>query len=446
MPFMIKTYLKIALYASVLLPALCYGQSGTVSPYSRYGIGDLQNLTGAQGFAMGNTGNALRNDTTTPFYINTKNPASYAFNHITTFEAGIIDNSVQLTTMGQSHNNSSAYFGYFALAFPLRNWGGASIGITPLSSLGYSINATTPIDSIAANGQQIPIDNANASYTGSGGINNIYLGLALAPFKKIPVLKGLSVGAHLCYLFGNLTTSEVLQYPSTYSSFTAESVQNTEVKSLYLNYGAMLTFGKPSGLNATLGFTLALGSNLNATYSLLSVNNYSGLTYDTIENTTADGKLRMPLMMGYGLTIRDGQKWTFSVDYSTQNWSQYTYFGQAQNLNNSTQMGFGAEYVPHKNFDAPHTYFKKVHYRLGASYSQTYLDVNNTALTDYAVTAGLAFPIGPNRPLMRASILNIGLQAGQLGTTSNNLLQERYVKVLFSFTFDDRWFIKRQFE
>lgn len=443
---MIRTYFKLALYAFVMLPALCFAQSATVSPYSRYGIGDLQNHTGAQGFAMGQTGNALRNDTTTPYYINTKNPASYFYNHITTFEAGIIDNNVRLTTMGQSHTNNSAYFGYFALAFPLSRWGGACLGITPLSSLGYSITTTSPIDSIAPNGQQIPIDNASTQYVGSGGINNIYLGVAISPFRKVPVLKGLSLGVHACYLFGNLTNSSVLVYPANYPALSAITIENTEIKSFYFNYGAMFTVGKPSGFNITAGFTLALGSNLNATYNLLSVNNYNALTFDTIQNSTVDGKLHMPVMLGYGLTIRDGQKWTFSLDYNTQNWRQYTYFGQAQSLNNSTQLGFGVEYVPHKNFDAPHSYFKRVHYRAGASVSQTYLDINNTALNDYNVSLGLAFPIGPNRPLMRASILNIGLQAGQLGTTSNNLLQETYIKVLFSFTFDDRWFIKRQFE
>jgi len=444
---MIRTYVKLTLFAFILmLPALCQAQSGTASPYSRYGIGDLQNQTGAQGFAMGQTGNALRNDTTTPFFINSKNPASYLYNRITTFEAGILDNNLSLTTMGQSHINSSASFAYFALAFPVTKWSGASLGITPLSSEGYSINSTTPIDSIAPNGTQVPVDNANVTYAGSGNITDIYLGYAVSPFYKIPVLGGLSIGAHLCYLFGNLTSSEVLQYPDNYPAFTTESIENTQVSSFYLNYGAMWTFGKPSGFNVTAGFTAALASNLNAIYSVLTVNDYAGLVYDTIENSNTAGKMRMPLMLGYGLTIRDGQKWTFTFDYNTQNWSQYTFLGQSQNLDNSKIMGFGAEYVPHKNFDAPHTYFKRVHYRIGASFTQTYLDVNNTPLNDYNVSLGVGFPIGPNRPLMRGSVLNIGLQAGQLGTTSNNLLQERYLKVLFSFTFDDRWFIKRQFE
>ncbi len=77
---------------------------------------------------------------------------------------------------------------------------------------------------------------------------------------------------------------------------------------------------------------------------------------------------------------------------------------------------------------------------------QTYLDINNSAINDICLTAGLGLPIGHTYYMNRASVLNIGVQVGQLGTTSNNLLQEKYIKLLFSFTFDDRWFVKRQFE
>jgi hypothetical protein len=440
---MIRTYVKFSFYLLLsLLPSLSIAQSATISPYSRYGIGDVQPQTGAQGFAMGNTGTAMHGDSVTPFFINLKNPASYFYNRITTFEAGILNNNVTLSTVSDKHTDHNTYFGYFAIAFPVTKWASASLGLTPMSNVGYNISATSNIDSLAPNGQLYPIGAANTYYSGSGGINNIFLGLAISPDKN----HRLSIGAHLSYLFGNITYSQILVYPSNYSSFNSESVQNAHIKGLYLNYGIMYTIGKETGWHATIGLTAGLASNIGATYNLLSVNNLGGLIYDTIQDSNVSGTIRLPLMIGGGFALKKGQQWTFTFDYSMQNWSQYTYFGQQQSLNDSKQYNFGLEYVPHKNSELPHSFFQKVHYRAGFSYNQTSLDLNNTAINDYCATLGFGLPVGRNDILFRASMLNIGLQVGQLGTTSNNLLQERYFKVLFSFTFDDRWFIKRQFQ
>jgi hypothetical protein len=438
---MIRIYLKFTIYLlAIVFPLFGLGQSATVSPYSYYGIGDLQNQTGAQGFAMGKTGIALRNDSTTPYFINLRNPASYFFNRITTFEAGVLDNQISMTTMGQTHKNNNAYFGYFALAFPVGKYFGACVGLTPMSSVGYNISTTSPLDSITPSGQSVPIDNVSTTYVGSGGINNLFLGLAVSPFKWV------SAGVHLSYLFGNMSNATVIEYPANYNAFTSNQFENTQVKSLYLNYGIMFCAGRSTGWNGTLGATVGLGSNINASYNLLQYNTLNGLVYDTIKDSNVNGSLRMPLTWGVGLTIKKGEKWAFTAEYSTQKWSQYSFFGQTENLNNSTHMGFGVQYIPHKNFDAPHTYFQRVQYRLGFSYDQTFLNLNNTAINDYCATAGVALPIGRYYYMSRASVLNLGLQIGQLGTTANNLLKEQYFKLLISFTFDDRWFVKRQFE
>lgn len=449
---MIRFYLKLSVYIIVcLLPLLSMGQSAIVSPYSRYGIGMLQNENGVQGFSMGQTGIALRNDSTTPYFVNLKNPASYTYNRISTFEAGVLNNNETLTSQGVSHTTHNTYFGYFASAFPVPRckWANACFGITPLSSEGYSISTTSPLDSIAPNGQTYTIDNVSTQYTGSGGVNNAFLGLSVGIGKK----RQLSLGANACYLFGNLTNVELLDYPSNYNNFSVERAQNTNIKSFYFNYGLMYTLGNDSGWHVTAGVTFAPAYNVKASYNLLAVNYYTGIIYDTIQDSNIiNGHVRFPLSVGYGISVKKGDQWTFTFDYSTQNWKQYSYFGQPENLNNSTQMGLGVQFVPDKHDTKPHTYFHRIHYRLGLSYSQTYLDINNTALNDYCVSFGLGLPIGTDSKSQvnllhpSPSVLNIGLQAGQLGTTSNNLIQQRYFKVLFSFTFDNLRFLKREFQ
>lgn len=421
-----------------------FSQSSGLSPYSSYGIGNLNNQSGVQGFSMGNTGNALRNDSTSPFFVNLKNPASLFYNRITTFEAAILNNNISFASQGQTHNNSNSYFGYFDIIFPAGKYFGLSLGMSPMTSLGYDITLSQNIDSIASNGTQTPIGQTSNEYSASGGVNRGFLGLAFAPLPKF-----LSFGITASYLFGNLTSTQTMIYPPNYNAFSTERTQNIYVQNLYFNGGCMLTLPSYRGWQVTFGGTWAWSQNMNANFNILTANflNSSGsyMNYDTIQDSNSHGKLRIPLMYGGGITIKKGRKWTFTADYSVQNWGQYTFFGQPQNLTNTIEYGFGLQYVPHKNM-YDESYSQGIFYRVGYFHNSSYVDVSNTQLQEQAITFGVAFPIGPNLAQMHNSLLNIGVQIGEFGTTADNLLQEKYIKIMFGFTFDDRWFIKRQYE
>jgi hypothetical protein len=82
-----------------------------------------------------------------------------------------------------------------------------------------------------------------------------------------------------------------------------------------------------------------------------------------------------------------------------------------------------------------------VHYRIGASYTNGYLDLKNTAIKNYAVTAGLGLPVGNG-----IALVNISAQYGKMGTISNNLLQEEYVRLIIGFTFNDLWFRRFKYD
>lgn len=421
-----------------------FSQTATISPYSSYGIGNLNDQSGVQGFSMGNTGNAMRNDTTSPFFINLKNPASIYYNRITTFEAAILNNNVSLATEGQTHGNSNAYFGYFEVVFPAGKYMGLSLGLSPMSSLGYDITVSQNIDSIAPNGTSTAISQVSNEYTGSGGINRAYIGLAIAPLPKF-----LSIGLNASYLFGNLTSTQTMTYPPNYNAFNAERTQNIFIQNVYFNAGFLLTLPSYKDWQIILGGTWAWSQNINANYNILTMNflnnTGSNVSYDTVQDSNSRGKLRIPLMWGGGITIKKGVRWTFTGDYNVQNWGQYTFFGQPQNLSNSIEYGFGAQYIPHKNIYSE-TYSQSIYYRLGYFHNSSYLSISNTQIQEQAISVGIGFPIGPNLPQMHNSVLNLGVQLGEFGTTANNLMQEKYVKIMVGFTFDDRWFIKRQYD
>jgi hypothetical protein len=428
-------------------------QTSDVSPYSRYGLGDLNNQPGAMGFSMGETGNALHNQVNPPFFINLKNPASYCYYSIipadstekstikmATFEAGLIDNDIRLSSQGITSTSNNGYFGYAAFAFPVSKRVGAGFGIVPFSSVGYIINTTTYANNIGT---------MTNEYSGAGGINRIYTGLGYKPFKW------LSLGANLNYIFGTIANTEDLIYPTNLQDFNSERVETTSIHDFYGSYGIMLDLLPKNAKEwyLTLGCDFSLSAPISVTYNLLEASTSNGFTgnyyNDTIVDSGAAGKLRIPMMIGGGIAIGRGDKWCFTADFDYGDWSKFNYFSTEETLANSWHAGAGFQFVPRRQTDPGiESYFSVIRYRIGFSVSQSYLNIDNTPVNDYAISLGLACPLGRFKDLSRgeASVLNLGVQFGQMGTTSNNLLQEQYVKILFSFTFNSRWFWKTQYQ
>src|SRR3972149_2468308 len=78
---------------------ISFSQSITNSPYSRYGLGELQYSGFANNIPMGGIYSALQNDTTAPFFINVSNPASHASTRLTVFDFGLKSNMMKLETI-----------------------------------------------------------------------------------------------------------------------------------------------------------------------------------------------------------------------------------------------------------------------------------------------------------------------------------------------------------
>ena len=127
---------------------LTFSQSFTNSPYSRFGLGELQYGGFAHNISMGGIYNALQNDTTAPFHINTSNPASHASLRLTVFDFGIKSNFTTLEDSAKKVSSNQTALSYMALGFPVAKWWGASFGLLPYSSVGYTIHDEKEQDSI----------------------------------------------------------------------------------------------------------------------------------------------------------------------------------------------------------------------------------------------------------------------------------------------------------
>lgn len=476
----------------------------TSSPYSRYGIGDISRKGLGQGFAMGGTFIGLQNDTTQMFFINNGNPASYSNMRLVTAELGANYNRLTLQDAVDKKTVNTASLSHIALAFQIKKWWGASVGLVPFSSVGYKISDEQDIANIGT---------VKFLYEGKGGINQVYFGNGIKPLYALPrnymlsdkyrtlksikhadntpktcqeifedsqkirktlnrkkFMQSLSLGANASYLFGNMENTRRSVFPSTLYAFNTRTGTNTRVDGLYFDYGMQMAYivdsvkykdNKDScrpikyrdlkeNVKIMFGATFSSQTNMEATIDSLSYsyfNNSIGyeIVKDTIENTKGhQGKITIPMSFGFGIAIKKGDKWMIAADVAIQNWSDYSAFGQSQGLKNSLRTSLGAQFIPDSKPSA--TYFKRAHYRLGVRYMQTALELKSSQLNEYAGSFGIGFPVGRSYILQSFSMVNIGVEVGQRGTLTNGLIKENFIKASVGFTINDRWFQKPKFD
>lgn len=457
-----------------------FAQTSTSSPYSRYGIGDIPGKGFGQSFAMGGTTIAMQNDTTPLFFINTGNPASYTGFKLTTAELGANYNRVQLQSATTKKTVNNASLGYISMAFPIKRWWGASVGIIPFSSVGYKVSDQQDITNVGT---------VKFLYEGTGGINQVYFGNGIRPLYGLPHMffnskkyrtlnaagkkaqidhildrkkawQGLSLGANVSYLFGDFENTRRSIFPSSLFAFNSRTGTKTRMTGVYLDYGVQYarTIDSLNGrdlkdnVKLLIGANFAAQTNLDATIDSLSYsyfNNSLGyeIVKDTIENTKgAKGKVTLPLSFGFGIGFKKGDRWTVAADFAMQNWSAYKVFNQEQGLKNSMRVSLGAQFVPNSKANNAGSYGKRINYRMGVRYAQTALELKNTPLVEYGLSIGLGFPVGRSYILHNFSMVNIGVEVGQRGTTTNGLIKENFLKGTVGFTINDLWFQKRKFD
>lgn len=476
--------------ATVGLSAASQAQILTSSAYSRYGMGELNLPVFATPSAMGGSFIAYHLDsTTTPVFINQANPAGLSGLRYATLELGGQAQFTKVSNASTSLNKRNLNFSYASLGFPLGKAGGAAFGIMPYSSVGYKISSQQDVSGIGT---------INYQFDGEGGLNKAFLAIGQKPFRKQllrflrspyhdtliehkqtakykrvrvgrELLSQLSVGASGAYLFGNINQTTRVIYPGSITYFNSKRERSVQVNDFVFNVGLQTNFTIDSSRyhgpdtlkrgkrilmkeKVKLGFgffagipsgVMAKQNNIIYTYAL---NDVGGETpKDTVLNSQGvRGSIQLPLEMGFGFSLKKGERLNLLVDAATTNWSAYKSFGESSsNFKNSYRVSAGINYTP--NAGAFNSYLKRVQYRLGAGYTNGYLDLKNTQIANLYVTAGLGLPVGLGRSYDRA-VVNITAQFGKLGTTSNNLLQEQYARIILGFTFNNRWFVRPKYD
>ena len=407
--------------AFVLVGLSLSAQNESNSPYSRFGLGDLQSFSTATQSAMGGVGIASYDHLS----INVSNPASYSsvFAQRFTMQTGGIHTTKLLKTSTQNQVVNSTNFNYLMFSFPLSKFWGTSVGLLPYSEKSYSFSDASTDPS------------ADLLFEGNGGLTRIYFG------NSINVNKNLSIGANLNYLFGNLNSSRKVFFNDV-SVFNTKINEDININGFYFDFGLMYK-AKLGKWNSVLGFTIDNGSEISAEKTSLIETFRSGGEFELIEDTISfdqqlGGTLLLPTSMGFGLALSNEQ-WKIMADYKSDNWEEYNLFGTNDDLENSSRLALGFEFVPDKK--SINKYYKMIRYRLGMYSSKTYLNLKNQQLDEKAITLGFGLPLKRS-----GSLVNLSAELGQMGTTDDGLIKESFVRFKIGLIFSDIWFIKRKYD
>lgn len=423
--------MKKLFIATLLLGSALFAnaQSGTNSPYSQYGLGVLSDQTSGFNRGMNGVGIGFHEHN----QVNYLNPASYSSLDSLTFiiDAGISGQVTNFEENGVKKNANNSNFEYVVAGLRAAKHLGVSFGIIPFMNVGYSYSGTGKVGS---NFSDVTYTN---TYSGDGGLHQVYLGAGWQP------LKGLAIGANISYVWGKYNKYAANSYSnSSYTTLTRSYF--TQVNSYKLDFGVQYTAKVSNKDHVTVGLTFSPGHNLGATADMTMVtNNTQNGTNDTT-SFSIDKAFEIPNMYGVGVMWNHHDQWKIGVDYTLQKWGSLDYptfedgvyalrsgiYSDRSKINVGLQYCHG-EYSRH--------FFQRVRYRAGVSYATPYYKINGLdGPKELSVSAGFGIPImnGWNA----RSFLNI---SGQwVKSSAKDLIKENTFRINIGFTFNEEWFRK----
>lgn len=407
-------------------------QSGTNSPYSQYGLGQLSEQTSGFNRGMSGLGIGFREGN----QVNYINPASYsAMDSLTfIFDMGLSGQITNFSENGKKKNAKNADFEYAVAGFRAFRHVGVSFGIIPFTNVGYNYSIQESLNTDKNS-------TYTNTYTGSGGLHQVFVGAGWE------FLKGLSVGANVSYLWGEIDRSVVNSYSDAWTN-TLSKYYTAEVNSYKVDLGLQyaLSFDKKNTL--ILGATWGLGHKLSSTPKCMVIStNTSTAVADTASYSVKNG-LEIPMTMGVGAAWRHGKSLKVGADFSYQKWSgvKYPVYNVVNDVPSYTLSGdyfkdrykvtVGGEYC--KDSEG-RSFFDRIRYRAGASYATSYYKVNGTdGPKEMSVSAGFGIPI--INSYNNRSFLNI---SGQwVRSAAKGLLTENTFRINIGITFNESWFAK----
>lgn len=432
---------KTLLLAAILIIAGITAKAQDIySPFSIQGLGQLQNQNQVHVIGQGGVGIGLSDS----IRFSLKNPATSSYLRFTTFEMSAKANFNTVNSPIGSGNYNNIGFNYMALGFPLSKKHGwaAVFGILPYSSYGFR------------------------SFTDSTGVGrsegHLFSGSTSKAFLNVAgrVVKNLSFGVQVGYLFGKLSYRHSIDYPYSSENANTQSDNSFQINGLNINgglhykkrvYDTIKVYTTPDSTKFKkivkyLG-TLELGFTYNSAgfnktkierFAVSYINLGSSITIpDTVlPFSSSTQSFSLPVGLGFGLLYSFNYKYRIGLDIETTNWSNFDFPLTFYKPSNALSISFGGTYL--NSLQSNSSFLARTEFRAGMNYTQSYLSLSDKQLNSKSLSFGIGLPIRKTQ-----SRINFGMEMGGIGN-SNTEINENFVNFYLGFTVNEQWFNKRK--
>ena len=447
----------IAIVAVCVLPLTLRAQESSIntfSPYSMYGVGDIDFNNGTTFAAMGGVGIGFANtgfDTQAEIRVNTINPASLggmAKGRSFIFDVGLKGSNAYLrqdnATLGKLKTSFNTFnLNNITVAFPLARKLGVALNVSPYSRIGYRISRDDE-SNLADLGLVRYI------YDGEGDMTEMKLAMGWE------IAKWISVGAEFTYQWGNVNRNYQAQvykytgsgnYGQIAESLGTMAYTNEKISRLTGGFGVQLTPLDKHKSRLTIGAIYRLGGKLNSRVTdYIPSGNIVGDIVRFDEYTSA---LYMPQTIGAGVFFHRPH-FAVGFDYVYQDWARKNAYDAVNNIGyvDTHTYKLGLQYTPNRRDVGVKAgnFFNRITYRLGFRYGDHYIQYGGRKIDEKAITIGLDIPFSS----MKVSNVSAGFEFGERGSLRGGGVRERYFKInvgvmLFGRDYD-YWFEKYRYD
>lgn len=409
----------------------------TYSPYTFYGLGDLQQQGTAAFRGMGGVGVAARGfgglSVSNSGLHNYVNPASLSMLPRSTFhfDFGLEGGFFYLKEGDKKTSYNTFNIRDLVFRMPLGRRLGFGATLTPYSSVGYRVKQAETDPSILAQLMEQGATGVDYLHRGSGDITQAKFSLGWEPVKR------LSLGVDMIYYFGETERSYTTQiYASDPDNDFAPSavMQAEKVSRIRWGVGAQYDIIQQSRRVLTVGATYMPELSLKADISVEAAN--ATAKPQPLDNAISPD-FKLPETIAAGLHY---QTWRLGagIDYEYQGWANGNTGRGDMSFRNTNAFRAGMEYTPSRHdVRSP---FKRVTYRLGVRQNDYYMSFGGRDIKERAVALGFGIPFKTDRE----SYLDLGLEYGSRGSAA--MVKENFFRISIGFRLSgDGWFQKMMY-
>ena len=411
------------------------GAYGAYSPYSVFGLGELEKEGSAYNKSMGGTGIATRNRR----FINYTNPAAVTARDTLAFMADFgLEQKNTIYRQGDLRSaNNTFNIHNFVMTFPIYRSSAFMVGLAPFSDVGYDFSSVEERQDIIGNTGNISYDSR-----GTGSVYQLFVGAGVTFWKR------LSLGAEYLYYFGNIDRITRMDYLNT-SYRSVRTGNELAIRGSTGKFGLQYEQKLGGNVSMIVGATYRMSAKMDG-YST----NYRYATQSSVVDTLthrvdtlAYGNLCFGDEIGVGISVKGGDKWHAEFNYLRSGWDKsgmdnapgFSAIGDSKfSTTTSQSYRLGFEFVPNRN-DIRY-YMKRCAYRAGVYYDQAYYKLDGNNINSMGITLGMTLPV-----FRWYNGLTIGLDMGQKASTRHGMVRERYAKITVGFNIHDIWFQKTRY-